>query len=200
MSLSRACLALVALTLEACPDTKGRLDRFLTDSEPLRLTPAGVPCGGPVDASGDYFIAAAVAIAPDKPILFRGNLVVDLGAKTVKLDMFALNYTTRAEVGEVISATAELADDGTFRLDFGETAVAGAADPIIPGVDVAATMAFVGCTRSVTRACGLIEGAVSQPTPVPLAGSTWGGVALTATDDIVDAPVVTSCAAAAATP
>lgn len=197
------CLAALALTLVACPDTKGRLDRFLEDSDPHRLTPAGIVCDGPVDASGEYFISAAVAVAPSKPILFRGDLVVDLTAMTVTLDMYALAVDSgddpRAEVGDVISATGDLADDGTYRLDFGATFVPAAADPILPDTPVEADMAFVGCTRTAATTCGLIEGSVTAPTTLPLAGSTWGALALGADDDVLDAPILTTCAAVAET-
>jgi len=197
-TLSLLALAAVALTSVAgCPDTKARLDRFADDSEPLRLTTAGIQCDGPVDASGDYFIAAAVAIAPDKPIVFRGDLTVDLTAMTVQLDMFALSIEGREEVGEVISATGDLADDGTFVLDFGATAVPAAADAVIPGVDVAANMTFTGCTRTATTVCGVIDGNVTEPTDLPLAGSTWGGLALGAGDEVDAAPVLSTCTAVA---
>ncbi|TNF37264.1 MAG: hypothetical protein EP329_03600 [Deltaproteobacteria bacterium] len=195
-----ALLSVAALGLAGCPDTKGRLDRFVVDSEPLRLTPSGVPCDGPTDATGEYFIAASVALAPDKPILFRGDLSVDLTAKTVQLDMVALTVSGRVEIGDVITAVGELADDGTFVLEFGETTIPADADAVLPQVEVKADMTFTGCTSSAVTVCGLVDGLVTEPAELPLVGSTWGGLALEAGDDITVAPVLASCTAVAAQP
>lgn len=200
LSTTLSLLSLAALGLAACPDTKARLDRFVVDSEPLRLTPAGIQCDGPLDASGEYFIAASVALAPDKPILFRGDLAVDLTAMTVQLDMYALATDTREEVGDVISASGELADDGTFSLAFGSTAIPAEADAVLPGNPVRADMTFIGCTSSAVTACGLIDGMVLEPAELPLTGSTWGGLALEAGDDVVNAEVLSSCEAVTAGP
>jgi len=187
-------LLLLVPLLAACPDTAGRLDRFEKKSDPLRTKPAELVCDGPVDASGPYFIAVAVAIQPELPILFGGDLEVDLDAMEVSLTMHVLETQTRALIGDALFATGALEEDGRFTLDFGDILVPAAGDAILH-VDVRAELVFRGCTRAADLACGFVEGTVTQPTTVPLAGSTWAG-ASTATTAVTDAPVLVSCEAA----
>ncbi len=187
---------IVALTLmPACiNDQAGKFDDYVERSEPYRAKLTTVECDGRHDISGDYLISAATNLAREKPLLLNTTFSVDTTAWTVTCDFHTVNLTDdtlgeRVDVGELYSATSDIAEDGSFLLDFGVVDVLGAANPITK-TDIQANLQFVGCTKSADLACGLIEGNVVVP-DLDLATSTWGSARVDTT--IVDAPVVSSC-------
>lgn len=199
-TLSSACAIACATLLGGCPDTMGQFDEFIDNSEPYRVAPVAGECTGPIDLSGSYVMGAAVIVDTQKPIRFTLDLAVDLEAGTISGDLQAIavppnNGETAAGtlVGEVYHAEAALdATDGGFTLDFGTVVVPTAANPILP-TDVTATLKLSGCTSTPTDACGLVEGDITVPTPIPLAGSTWAIVERPEGADLATIAIETAC-------
>lgn len=183
----------LALLTTACIDTQSRLDEFYDRSEPLRITVEPVQCDGRFDISGDFLLSIATVVNPSLPLLFAATFDVDTTGDDwdVTLTMQPLSYTDRSDVGEPLVASGAIASDGTFSLYFGEIAILGAANPVVPGVDVAAELLLAGCTRSLTLSCGNIGGNIIDPAAIPLAGSTYGAIALD--DDLATAEVISAC-------
>ncbi len=191
--LQTAAAALALTLLTGCPSPEARLDEFLAASEPFRVVPTESQCDTRVDITGDYLLAVAAILGPDSPILFDASLTVDttgepwqLSASLTPLD------EQRAPVPPALEGTAELGEDGSFVLDFGEVILPGTANPILPGLDVTTTLIFEGCTLSATVGCGNVDGMISVPVGVPLVGSTFGVVPIGA-EGVADLEPVSVC-------
>ncbi|HRE89378.1 MAG TPA: hypothetical protein PK095_09580 [Myxococcota bacterium] len=187
VSLSFAGLA------SACIDTQQRLDDFYDRSEPLRITVEPVDCGERHDISGELLLSIATVVNPSLPLMFAATFEVDTSAEPwdVTLSMQPLSFTDRSAVGEPLLASGTIANDGRFNLYFGEISILGAANPVVPGVDVKAELLLAGCTRSASLTCGNIGGNIIDPAAIPLAGSTYGAVAVDG--DLATAEVVSAC-------
>lgn len=177
----KACLVVFAgLALGGCPDSMGEFDEFIEKSEPFRVVPQAGVCTGPVDLSGSYLLGAVVVVDKTKTLRFKLDLDVDLAGNSISGDLQGIavppnNGATAVGtlVGDVYSATAELdPTDGSFSLDFGEIVVPTEANPIL-ATAVTTTITLTGCTSTTTDACGIIEGQISKPLELPLAGSSW---------------------------
>jgi len=171
-------LALAALG-GACYDTHEELDDFIERTEPLRVPPEAGECFGPVDLTGRYLMGVAVTLGPDKPIKLDAQYTVDTTTSPWTLSVTAtlLAVADGAPVGDPIEATSPIESDGSFTLDFGSVFVPAAANSIVAGLDVTATLVLEGCTSTETFACGIANGAITAPVQQPIDGSTWGLVA-----------------------
>lgn len=198
--LKASWLALVGGAMAACPDTMGEFDEFVERSEPYRVLPVAGECTAPIDLSGSYLLGAAVVVDPVKPLRFKLDLTVDLGGLEIEGALQAIasppnNGATPAGtlVGEVYTASAPLdGSDGGFALDFGTIVVPAEANPILPA-PVTANMTLDGCTSTPTSACGAIEGEITAPVTLPLAGSTWAIVPLPAGVDPMTIELESAC-------
>lgn len=200
ISSVRALACAVPALLSGCPDTMGQFDEFIDKSDPYRVAPVAGECTGPIDLSGSYLLGAAVIVDTQKPLRLTLDLAVDLDAGTIEGDLQPVavppnNGATAAgtPVGEVYHATAQLdATDGGFTLDFGTIVVPTEANPIL-ATSVTANLKLTGCTSTPTDACGLIEGDITVPTPIPLAGSTWAIVERPEGADLATLAIETAC-------
>lgn len=150
-------------------------------------------CAGRLDISGDYLLAVATVMNPSAPLLFFADFAIDTSAEPwgLTVTMQPISHGDRSDVGTAFEATGTIAGDGVFSLDFGEVTIPGAANPVIPGVDVVAALLMGGCTNSLTFNCGNIAGSITTPAQLPLTGSTYGAVALN--DDLATADIVSAC-------
>lgn len=198
--LKASWFALVGGAMTACPDTMGELDEFIEHSEPYRVLPVAGECTAPIDLSGSYLLGAAVVVDPVKPLRFKLDLAVDLEGLEIEgvLQAIAVPPNNGATapgtlVGEVYTASAALdGADGGFALDFGTIVVPAEANPILPA-PVTANLLLDGCTSTPTSACGAIEGDITAPVALPLAGSTWAIVPLPAGVDPMTVEVDSAC-------
>lgn len=191
--LTLLALAALAGLTPACPDTEARLDRFVEQSDPLRVGAITAECTAPADMSGEFLLSVAAVIGPATPILLLADVTVDLDANTITVAMQPLTVDGREPVGEVSTATGDLDAEGGFVLDFGEVPVPADANPILPGVDVAAELALSGCTANEDFSCGAAEGQVTVPTTVPLAGSSWAMIRLDPDAVLSEVEVIAGC-------
>ena len=183
-----------------CPDTDGGFDEFLERSRPFRVVPTAGECTQPIDLSGTYLMGAAVSVDLTKPLRFKLVLSVDLSAGSIDAQLQAVavppnNGSTPPGtlVGEVYPASAELdASDGGFALDFGTIVVPMEANPILPA-PVTANLILEGCTSTATSSCGNIQGDITAPAAIPLAGSTWAIVPLPDGADPATLELETEC-------
>lgn len=193
-------LGLVLGAMTACPDTMGKFDEFIERSDPYRVLPAAGECTAPIDLSGSYLLGAAVVVDPAKPLRFKLDLTVDLSALTIDavLQPIAVPPNNGATapgtlVGEAYTTSASLdGTDGGFALDFGTIVVPAEANPILPA-PVTANLVLEGCTSTPTSSCGAIQGDITAPVALPLAGSTWAIVPLPAGVDPMTVEYESAC-------
>jgi hypothetical protein len=186
-----------SVSVSACPDPTQRLADWRERSEPLRKAPEAGECAGIADITGTYLMGAAVIVNPGAPLRFKLELDVDTGAGTIDgtLQPIAVppnNGETAPGtlVGEVYSASATIdAVGGTFSLDFGAVTVPLEANALLPTI-ATANLKLTGCTGSPQGSCGLIEGEITAPAEIPLAGSTW---AIIEFDDPMTEGIETKC-------
>lgn len=185
---------IITLALGGCYDTQDELDDYIERSEPFRIEPGAVPCEEPFDVSGHYVFGVATSLDRTKPLRFDAVYDVDTTVEpwTITITSQAMAVADGALVGEVKIATGEVASNGTFRVDFGEITVPIPANPILPA-EAKATLVLEGCTRAETFVCGIVEGKLTAPVEVPLAGSTWGLVPIPADVDPATLLLVTQC-------
>lgn len=188
-------LTLAALLFGGCIDTQARLDEFYDRSDPYRIEVQTGECVGRNDLSGTWLLALATVVNPAAPILFQADFDIDTGVEpwALTLTLQPLAVEGRAATGEPFVASGTIDSDGTFDLDFGPIVVLGAANPVVPGVDAAATLLLSGCTNSAALSCGNIDGAITSPASLPLTGSTYGAVPVDG--DIATKEPVSACPA-----
>lgn len=166
-----------ALALAGCPDPEGATNEFVERSAEYRKEKDAAVAQGFFDATGQYLVALASTADPSKPVLFDSAVTVDVEAKTIQINLQPLAVDGRAPVGEEITHTpVAIADDGKFVIDYGEVNIDGAADPLLPGQAIVATMVFSGQTNSESEVCGTVDGLVTAPAMLPLSGSTFGSL------------------------
>ncbi len=192
-------LGLVACgSVSGCPDPKSRLADWRERSEEFRKEPEAGECAGIADISGTYLLGVAVVINKSLPLRFKLDIEVDAGGGTIDASMQAYaippyNGETVAGtlVGEVFTASSAIDSvGGTFRLDFGSVTVPVPANPLLENIAPVADLVLVGCTGSVEGSCGLVEGQITYPTTLPLAGSTW---AITPLEDPLSDGIEAGC-------
>ena len=198
--LKASMVGLCAGLLGACPDTMGQFEEFIEESDPYRVLPAAGECTAPIDLSGSYLLGAAVVVDPVKPLRFKLDLEVDLTLLKIDGTLQAIaappnNGAVAAGtlVGEAYTATADLdGADGGFALDFGSIVVPVEANPILPA-PVTANLILDGCTSTPTSSCGAIQGDITAPAAIPLAGSTWAIVPLPDGADPMSVALESAC-------
>lgn len=198
--LKASTLGLFASLLLGCPDTMGQFEEFIEESDPYRVLPAAGECTAPIDLSGSYLLGAAVVVDPVKPLRFKLDLEVDLTLLKIDGTLQAIaappnNGAVAAGtlVGEVYTASADLdGADGGFALDFGSIVVPVEANPILPA-PVTANLVLDGCTSTPTSSCGAIQGGITAPAEIPLAGSTWAIVPLPDGADPMSVALESAC-------
>ncbi len=200
MNISRTLLALSAISLVvafvACnaPDPEGRYDEFGKLTEDYRAT--GTTNNAPnnavqVDFSGRYFLSIATSVLPSTPLFFDTTVTVDesfvanFSFQPLKTDfdpMGAPRADARVAVGDpIIVNGVQLGTDGIFDLELTDAAVSGEANPISGG-DIVATIQLHGFVTSATAFCGSVDGQVSEPTQIGLAGSTFAAIPISNDD------------------
>ncbi|MFT7579815.1 MAG: hypothetical protein ACI9MR_001481 [Myxococcota bacterium] len=180
------------LALAGCPDTQGGLDDFQDRTETLRMEVVQTDCMGIGDIDDEFFVAVAVVISPDPPILLQGTFTTDTTATppTISAALTILNKETRAKLdGALITATAELEADGSYELDFGDITVPAEGNPIT-GTGIPAVFLMSGCS-SEPQPCGTVDGTAAGA--LALEGSTWNSVTLTGGEDLTQLEAVSAC-------
>lgn len=194
MNISRALFALSAVSLVvafvACdtPDPQGRYDEFGENTKDYRSTTStnNDPNNAvQVDFSGRYFLSIATSVLPSTPLYFDTTVTVDenfvanFSFQPLKTDLTPSTEPradARVAVGDpIIVNNVQLLEDGTFELELTDAAVDGEANPISGG-DIVATIRLSGFVTSATAFCGTVDGQVSEPTQIGLAGSTFGAI------------------------
>jgi hypothetical protein len=177
----------------ACVDPAARLDDFYEESEPFRIAVVSGECNERVDLSGDFLFSLATTVNPSAPILFQATFDIDTAVDpwALTLTLQPLAVDGRAPVGEALVASGTVAAEGTFEVDFGEITIDGAANAIIADVEASAILIISGCTNAAAFSCGNVDGAITSPAQLPLAGSTYGAVAVEG--DIATLEPVSAC-------
>jgi hypothetical protein len=195
-------LAVVTLWVAAAaaigcgPDTEGKLDRFLDDTEEQReAAQAGRDVGGALaDVSGTFLFSIAPSLSPATPLQFIATNTLEIapdGGSAVfemVLQPLSLNVgsTTepREQVGEPIELRGIMVDGGgAFEVEDlgGPVMVTGEANPIT-GSDIVADISLSGAIQNEDIICGTAGGEVTSPLVADLAGSTFGSIRIEDTD------------------
>jgi hypothetical protein len=204
---SSSVAALALLVLVGCGDPGGKLDAFIgrAGTGGSSVTPpdagaadAATPDGAPRDAgvrdgqgtsdaivssvpdvSGTMFLAAAVTINPDNPLLVTSTIELRPNAdgRTAKMDVRGIPLTVNdktplAGAEEVSALDVTVNADLTFTADLGIIRISGAANPISGG-NIEAQLVLHGRIISADKMCGTITGMVLQPLQFDAAGSTF---------------------------
>jgi hypothetical protein len=133
--------------------------------------------------SGVALLALETSMAPGIAMLFLGQIETPEsdGATSVKYDYKALDATDRlTEVGEpLVVGPYPIGEDGSFNAPTGKSALAGRANPILPGVEIVSDLTLHGTICGVASFyCGTVTGTVYSP----LAGPATGQFGLTLLD------------------
>jgi hypothetical protein len=192
-----ASFLLGALASGGCgPDTQGKLDRFLDDTEEERdAAQQGRDVGGALaDVSGTFLFAIAPILNPATPLQFiaTNTLVIAPDGSGATLDMvlqpLSLNVGSTTEPREPVGEPIELLGipvdaSGAFVLESlgGPVMVTGEANPIT-GSDIVADISLMGAIQSEDLMCGAAGGQVTSPLVADLAGSTFGSQRIEDTD------------------
>jgi hypothetical protein len=180
----------VLLGTSGCVDTRQKLEDFQERYERTHEGGAGdggvCPPGFPEARAlaGDYLLAVSPAFSAKTPIVFIAAVTAESAAPDQLRFSFDLTPLSAADrrtpVGGSIGRAETTSPAGAFTLDYGQITVPGEADPIIPGAPIVATVTLTGqlcgpdpTTESVSFLCGDVNGTVTQPTNLNLAGSTW---------------------------
>ena len=185
------------------PDAEGKYERFNEQTEDDRemsepkmdfgapVLPdfggeaTGTGGGGGLAIDGVYLVAVDTVVSPGLPLQFLGEVTAELDAMgngTISVEFQPLSLdqgnttSPREEVGEAITIDADV-EAYAFTLEFGETMITGAANPIT-GSDILADLSLEGTVRSETAWCGGVVGNVLSPAVLPLANSTFAAIRL----------------------
>jgi hypothetical protein len=177
-----------AVLAVACVDPGGEFDAFVSrlPSRPEPGDAGEIPvCSvSPGSVSGPYLLALSVTLAPKKPIVVHVDLdspEVD-GAAALTLHAQPLSAADWATpVGDALDfGPFPVGPTGTWRGDLPGLEISGEANSVTGG-DIAADVVLIGslCGDGASY-CGTVEGKVTEPLPLDLAGSTF---TLTRVDD-----------------
>ena len=181
--------ASVVVFVSACtsPDPEGRHNEFAANTADLRLDAGDTSVGSGVviDFTGTFFFSFSTVVDFEKPIFFEATVEeFDTDAQTFNLTLQALKTDlelddtpradARAYTGDpIVVENIIYADDGTFVADLGTVTMSGDANGIT-GRDIVADIVLKGRVDSEDFFCGSVEGDVTFPVPIALAGSTFG--------------------------
>ncbi len=166
--------------------------------------------GGLSDLTGVHLLAIATFIDPDRPLLFKADVVLMPNSSPTPDNAGTLSVTAQAlrcqyqqvcdkvPVGVVLpTVSAAVNENGEFLLDLGRLTVPGESNPI-SGRPITAILKLYGRIQSDALACGGVGGEIFDPIMAPLDG-TGSTFALTkqgaagAEVDFLAAPVVKDC-------
>jgi hypothetical protein len=180
------------LSLAACasPDPEASLDSFreaaLTDAG----SDTGTDIGGDTDAcvrprptpDGDYFCALSASLDREKPLYMALNFTLDGDELTVDAQALARDIdedretpmdNARDPVGDVLPQNVvTYGEQGTFRIEWPGIIVVGAANPLTYS-DIGGNLILEGRFIDDDISHGAMSGEVTNPTFLPLAGSTF---------------------------
>lgn len=201
--MRRSPALLVALALAGCADANGRFRAFEERRGALDGQAGGANVAGASGAEGEpgcappapnvvsglALLALETSMAPGIAMLFLGQIETPEadGATSVKYDYKALDATDRqTEVGEpLVVGPYPIGEDGSFNAPTGKSALAGRANPILPGVEIVSDLTLHGTICGVASFyCGTVTGTVYSP----LAGPATGQFGLTLLDSASDLP------------
>jgi hypothetical protein len=200
-------LVICALACSGCgPDTQGKFDRFVDDTQEQRDAAQQTrDVGGALaDVSGTFLFALAPSLSPATPLQFIATNTIEIApdGSSATLNMvlqpLSLNVGSTTEprepVGEPIEILGiEVDAGGAFALESlgdGPVMVTGAANPIT-GSDIVAELSLMGAIQDEDLMCGTAAGQVTSPLVADLAGSTFGSQRIESTDAAsLPAPVV----------
>ncbi len=166
----------------------------------------GLPSGGTgggacadvqATMSADFLLVISATFQPKSPILF--HVTGSTAPSQMLWTLQALDAKDRTTpVGSpIVLPPIDVGSDGTFAADLPPMDIVGAANAIT-GSDI--TVAIQSFTGSVCVGgnfyCGDLDGAVTKPITLPLAGSTWTLTRMNA----AQGPVVINCAQEPADP
>lgn len=184
------------------PDPQGRFDSFKTSTEDDRKIPdMGMVEGGQqVDFSGQYFFGLKTPLNTGDPFYFLADVSVDesfaveISIQPLKTDSMGEDPRSdaRTAVGDAISGTGQLAEDGTFEIDFGDVAAPGDSNPVT-GSDIVAQIIISGTVLGEDSFCGTARGDVTVPIMASIAGSTFGTVPVEDGADLTTVEPAVAC-------
>lgn len=138
------------------------------------------PCVPPAPGAlaGSYLVTLSVSVQPKTPILFIGHLstVADKGGTALSTTLQALDAKDRkTPVGNPIKVPLiPIASDGQFVPTSMHLQIDGRANAIQPGLNIDVTATMHGRMCGVADFyCGTVDGQVTKPAPLSLAGSTY---------------------------
>ncbi|MEM6290803.1 MAG: hypothetical protein AAGA54_06040 [Myxococcota bacterium] len=185
---------LTALTGCPSPDTAGRFDGFVDETQEERDEAATVKMdvgGSLADVTGTFhFSLTPTPVSSTTPFQFiaettftptddgGGELVFDL--QPLSLDVGSTS-SPREFVGSVITVTTQVDAGGAFMQDLGEVTLEGAANPIT-GSNILATLQLTGAIQDEDVYCGIVNGMVTMPISLDLSGSTFAAVRINPED------------------
>jgi hypothetical protein len=179
--------ALFGLTACENPDTEAELDEFRAVADLGSGDTVGpVGCGEATpNPDGDYFCALSATLAREKPLYMYLTFTLDGTQLTVESQPLVRDFeeddetpmaNPRTPVGDQLPVyVGELAEDGSFFVDWPGIEVAGEANPVtyrLLGGDLTLDGAFINDDV----AYGQFGGAVTNPAPISLTGSTFACV------------------------
>ncbi|MBK7584142.1 MAG: hypothetical protein IPI67_28575 [Myxococcales bacterium] len=190
-------LSLPLFLVTGCPDAEGQYDEFkdrFTELHPGSGGASGAAgaAGSPGDASvctapapgeidGEYLFTLAAVLDSSKPILFLAKVTTEDkgGATAMRWNLQGLLWSDRKTlVGTPFDIPAAgdsfaLGADGTFDAKLPPLSVVGEANPFSHSpITAEVTLKGKFCGAQ-TVFCGIAEGDVTKPVPIPLGGSTW---------------------------
>jgi hypothetical protein len=186
------CTAASAVLLLGCPNAEGEFNAFQDRYEtihPSTTSGGGGSSGCETTAKageldGDYVFALAASLDPKSPVRFDAKLTTKESANGLELSM-TLRAIDTCDRATLVGETFELgpfavAADGSFEAKFPPLEVTGLANPFSEN-PITAEVTLVGslCGGSET-VCGTLEGNVTKPSEISLAGSTFRFERLTA--------------------
>jgi len=186
------------------PDAEGKYERFNEQTEDDREVPEpkmdmGTPVlpdfggsGGETEGEyipldGVYLVPIDTNVSPGLPLQFLGEVTAEvdlMGNGTISVEFQPLSLSQgstsepREEVGDALLIEADVANFA-FTLEFGETMVTGAANPLT-GSDILADIALEGSIKGEHSWCGNVTGMVLSPIMVDLVPGSFFAATLLA--------------------
>lgn len=173
------CIVFVAAAASSgCKDALNDFDEFARRSTRDLSADPDAPPGMVYDISGEFLMAVATNVDPDRPILLiAASVMAPAGNGTAVLDLTLTPLTVKDHqplVGmELIATGIEVSADGRFVADFGKQTFPSSANPLFSS-DIVADLRLVARITSPDAYCGDVEGQVSRPLQLDLAGSRFG--------------------------
>lgn len=139
--------------------------------------------GGTGAPNGQYLLAIATTVDPDKPLQFLATFATDAGSVlTLTLQPLTLGQgkvtTPRQPLGAPLQFAGIPIVAGKFSVDLGTLQFAGPTNPIT-GSDIVAQLSLAAAIADMDLVCGAVDGEVLEPPVGVITGSTFAAVRLT---------------------